>query len=150
MKRYLFLFIFGFFFGCNDDEGDDCELVDCAFQSMSIEFVDTDGTNLIANGTYEQATIIVTKNGVQLNSNLSTSDTLFFEINGEVGENIYEIKLTDAETDMLILNLSGENVQTGCCGPYFPITQILYNNQEQEGESDEGLYFERITIVKLR
>ena len=44
--------------------------------------------------------------------------------------------------------ISGENVETGCCGPYFPINQILYNGQEQEGESDSGLYFEKITIVK--
>ena len=148
MRPYFLLLVFGVFLACNDDDGNDCALVDCGFQSLSIEFVDTNGINLIANGTYEQATIIVTKDGVQINSNRSTSDTLFFEINGEVGENIYEIKLNDTETDVLILDLSGENVETGCCGPYFPINQILYNGQEQEGESDSAPYFEKITIVK--
>ena len=148
MKHYLFVFVFGIFFGCNDDNGNDCALVDCAFQSIFIEFVDTNGINLIANGTYEQAKIVVTKDGVQVNSNRSTSDTLYFEINGEVGENTFEIKLNDAETDILILDLSGENIEPGCCGPYFPITQILYNGQEQEGESDDALYFEKITVVK--
>jgi len=149
MKSYVFLLVCGLLMvGCDDNGGNDCALVDCAFQAFSIEFVDTNGNNLIANGTYQHTEIIVTKDGVQLNSNQSTSDKLFFEIKGDVGENSYEIKLNDVETDILVLGLSGDNVDHGCCGPYFPITQILYNGEEQDDVSEDELYFKEIIIIK--
>lgn len=150
MKPFLFLFISSIFIlACNGNDDDiDCSLVDCAFQSISIELVDTDGNNLIANGTYQQSDIVITKDGNQLNSNLDTSDIIFFEIQGKVGSNIYEVKLNENETDILVLTLSGERIKTGCCGPYFQISSISYNGEDKEGELKEENYFQKITVIK--
>jgi hypothetical protein len=147
LKIYSLLGLFILLSSCKEDEGIDCSLVDCAFQAFTIEFVDADGTNLIENGRYDQSTIIVRKNGNQINSTLNTSDILYFEVMGEVGTNTYEIRLNDSETDILVLDLSGENIRTGCCGPYYDISTALYNGTAQEILQDE-YYFAKIVVTK--
>lgn len=143
----LFLCLILTLHSCKEDEGIDCSLIDCAFQTFYIELVDVEGNNLIANDTYDQGIIIVTKDGNQLNSNLSTSDVINFVVMGEVGTNTYEIKLNDSETDMLTLNLSGDNIKNSCCGPYYEITAAIYNGEEQEVLQAQ-YHFANIVVIK--
>ena len=149
-KLTLLALLFVFFTSCGEDDGTDCSLVDCALQSFSIEIVDIDGNNLIANGTYDKSNIIVTKNDNQLNSNLSTSDEIYFEIRGEVGNNTYLIKLNDSETDILVLNLTTNNQGNECCSPFYTINSALYNNTtiEIDRRNTDFIYDDRIVIVK--
>lgn len=148
LKIHLFLCLVALVASCKQEDDElDCSLVDCAFQSFSIELIDMDGTNLLANGTYDKSTIIVSKDGNQVNSNLNTSEVLYFEVLGDAGKNSYKIKLNDSETDILELDLSGENIRRGCCGPYYQINTILYNGVAQEIPQDD-LYFSKITVIK--
>jgi len=149
MKTVLSSFVLLLMMSCgSNDDGVDCSLVDCAFQRFTIELVDELGNNLLTNGTYNNDEVTVTKNGTPLFFGSSTSEAISFQVRGEVGQNTYEIQLGETETDTLVLTLSGEDIRTGCCGPYFPITMIVYNGEELEGEIDPDFYFGKITVVK--
>jgi hypothetical protein len=134
---------------CNNDNSDiDCSLVDCAAQSFTIELIDSEGLNLIANGTYSKDEITVQKGSNDLTLNFIEADFIFFYPSGEEGNNSYEIKLNASETDILILDLSKMGSGNECCGPFFRINSALFNGVEQEVFEDDISSFEKIVVVK--
>ena len=129
MQKLLFLgFILFLFAACNPSDKTDCDLVDCAFQTFSIAFVDDEGTNLIANGTFSETDVSVSKNDNQLSFNVSQENQIFFEAAGEQGENTYIIRLSQSRTDEMVLDLNRKGSGNECCGPFFDVSSAAYTN----------------------
>ena len=114
---------------CKNDDGLDCSLVDCMVdQLFAIELLDSQGNNLIENGTFELTKIIVSANGNDLFVNTTTTENyLLFYYKGENGRQTYDIQLNSSETDTLVLDLSKKEGQHKCCGPYFDVDEASYN-----------------------
>lgn len=147
LKFILLLFSFTLLIRCNNDDPV-LECV-CAAQEFSIEILNTEGSNLIQNGTYNFTDIQVILNGIDVTSAHNESQTeVVFEMRGTTGINRYTIILNDSETDLLVLNESIEDPSIVCC-PYTKVTSALYNGQEQEVmTSNDALRLQKITITK--
>ena len=148
IKSYLASFALLFLMTC-DKEGEilDCAAVSCLAQTVSIEFIDDSGNNLIANDTYALNTIEVFKGQDQLNDYQESQETTVrFFLSGNEGENTYTITLDEVETDVLILNLNQTSSGSDCCSPIFEIESATYNgeNIEVNTENDSP----KITVVK--
>mgnify|MGYP000288906164 FL=1 len=150
LKPNLLLCLLVILFSCKDDDGlNECSLIDCATQTFALEYVDSAGNNLITNGTYLLANVMITKDNEQLNlSQLESDEVVYFFVSGENGHNTYSIKLNDTETDELIFNLIRVKLDPECCGPYFKINSATYNGDGIEIVESQNSFFEKITIVK--
>ncbi|QLG45495.1 hypothetical protein [Costertonia aggregata] len=140
--------LFLFLISCREVESIDCSLVDCAFQTFSITFVDGDGNNLIENGTYTINDIMVSKNGDQLSFNASEDNKILFETAGQQGDNIYEIKLSESRTDVLILDLDRRDSRNECCGPFFDVNNAIYENSSNLVVETDGFITELIVTIQ--
>ncbi|MFS4468916.1 hypothetical protein [Maribacter sp. 2210JD10-5] len=147
IKLYPIVLLFLFFKSCNSSDGIDCALVDCAAQGFSIVFVDSDGTNLIENGTFSIADITISKNGKQLGFNASEENQIFFEVAGQQGENIYEITLSESRTDELILDLNRTNSGSECCSPFFDVNSASYTNSSNVLIETDSFIVEFIIVI---
>jgi len=137
-------------FSCKDDDGlGECALIDCAAQIFAIEYIDAEGNNLIANGTYSLETIVITKDNNQLNSSqLQSDEVVYFFSSGTNGDNTYNVKLNETEEDQFVLALTRIKLEPECCGPYFTINSATYNDAIIEITASENSFIEKITIVK--
>ena len=142
---YLIGFLSIFLLRC-DNSRIDCATVSCIAQSLAIEFVDADGTNLIENGTYSIENIKVLKDENQVNQN-SSDKAIFILLSGQRGNNTYQIDFGNSEVDILVLNLGQAGSDDDCCGPSFSINNATYNGEEIEVEIDEQLG-QKITVLK--
>ncbi len=130
-----------------EDEVADCAAVSCLAQTVSIEFVDANGNNLIANETYSLSTLAITKGENEVNANQESQETeVRFFLSGTEGENTYTIVLDDSETDVLTLDLNKISPGSECCSPIFEILSATYNgsNIEVITEYDNS----KIVVVK--
>ena len=149
-KLILSVFILLFVSSCKIDDGLDCSLVDCAAgQVISLEFLNSEGTNLISNGTYSLEDIEVTVGTNKLELIEFDADKLVtFFLSEKQGETTYNINFKALEiTDTLVLNLTQTSTAADCCGPYFQINSATYNGESQEIVQME-FGFEKIVIVK--
>lgn len=149
-KLILSAFILLFVSSCKIDDGLDCSLVDCAAgQVISLEFLNSEGTNLISNGTYSLEDIEVTVGTNKLELIEFDADKLVtFFLSEKQGETTYIINFKALEiTDTLVLNLTQTSKAADCCGPYFQINSATYNGESQEIVQME-FGFEKIAIVK--
>lgn len=151
MKFFSILFCFLCLFSCkNDDKEDiDCALFDPAISNLFIKLVDSNGNNLIENEIYKAdditillnnytATNVVFKNIPELNNLIALN------IHGENGNNTFKIKLSENETDTLVLNLTLES--TICGFSFFKLNSATYNDKAQTIEDFNGNYL--ITVIK--
>jgi hypothetical protein len=145
VKTYLTGLLSIFLLQC-DNTRVDCATVSCIAQSLAIELVDADGTNLIENGTYPIENIEVLKDENQVNQN-SSDRAIFILLSGQRGNNTYQIVLGNSEVDILVLDLIQTGSDEGCCGPAFSINNATYNGRVIEIEIDEQLG-QKITVLK--
>lgn len=118
-------------------------------QYISVELVDSEGTNLIENGTFKAYEIMVSINGGEEYNGvfyLNDTDIKVF-VFGENTPQIATIKLNENTIDTLELNLTIEKNQ--CNSIQYLFKSAIYNGQLQEIDfSIESEYYPRITVVK--
>ena len=133
MKKILtFIIIVFLFSNCSndDDNGIDCSLFDPVIQQLFIELVDENGDNLLENGTFniEQIRIRFDNTEFQVVELGFIENVIPIQFVSQ-GENIYEIILSDTETDILLLDLS---LREEICGiEFFDLETVTYNGEEQ-------------------
>ncbi|MFD2586587.1 hypothetical protein ACFSQJ_06575 [Croceitalea marina] len=170
MKKVgLYLIAFLVSISCNlSDDGVPCALpdgssVDIIVQSMYIELVDANGTNLIANDTYPGLDISAEKDGFIIrpvvfdesqipNLPKSVKDIIVLELLGPEGENTWVLKLNENENDTLAIDLKHGNADE--CGLFLlEVLSATYNGVQQNVEpfavfdTDSKIDF-KITVVK--
>ena len=132
-----------------EDEIEDCAAVTCLAQTASIEYVDANGDNLIANKTYSLKDIRVAKGENLINTNQETEETqVQFFISGSEGKNTYSIELNDSETDTLTLNLNMTSPGSECCNPIFEVINATYNGSSIEIITENNV--PKIVVVKSK
>lgn len=170
MKRIvLYITAFLLLVSCNtDDSSNPCALpagasVDVITQSIYIELVDNDGTNLITNSTYSGLDIIAEKNGFIIRPVVfdtsqipslpeSVKDIIVLELFGQEGANTWSIQLNENEIDVLVIDLK-HGAQDECGFFLFEVLSATYNGISQNVqpfgvyESDPQINF-KITVVK--
>jgi len=149
IKLLLFTLSIMFFVSCDENSHADCATVLCAAQSLSIELVDAEGTNLIANETYSLENIVVSKEDIQVNEsgNNMGQTIIIIIISGTEGDNVYQVVLNDSETDTLVLDLKKNSPGSECCSAPFTIKKATYNGAEVEIIRPES-QMEKIVVVK--
>lgn len=151
---YAFILLSFFLFSCNTD--DDDPIVACSLEipvasNLYIELVNTAGENLIENGTYIPADITINNNGGTF------TDVVFTEVPGienfvavgvfgNDGNNTYEINLSGTETDILLLNLTREEIGDPCPQIVFGLNSAIYNDASKDIQDFGGDFL--ITVVK--
>ncbi|MBQ4820922.1 hypothetical protein [Aquimarina sp. MMG016] len=156
MKQIFFLLSLFFMVSCSNDDTDPCSVgvldtsTDIGLQNLFIELVDTEGNNLIENGTYSANDISISYNnsiitGVVFQQVQSIQYFIIMNIFGQEGDNIFLINLNDTETDTLILNLSIEPGDL-CLPDFRKLNAVTYNEIEQNIEDFEGE--NKITVIK--
>ncbi len=147
-KFVVFILSITFFGGCENNSRVDCSTVLCAQQVLSIELLDTEGVNLIANETYSLENIKVFKDSIQVSQLGNTmNDAILIAVFGEEGNNTYDIFLDASETDILELELSKNNPGSECCSPLFTIEKATYNGADLE-IIREPSDIEKIIVIK--
>lgn len=150
IKLLLFTLSIMFLVSCDENSRADCATVLCAAQSLSIELVNAEGTNLIANETYSLENIVVSKEDIQVNesgNNMGQTIIIIIIISGTEGDNVYQVVLNDSETDTLVLDLQKNSPGSECCSPPFTIKKATYNGAELEIIRPES-QMEKIVVVK--
>ena len=149
MKTY-FLASFSLLFLMTCDKADgvaDCSAVSCLAQSVSIEFVDMNRNNLIANETYSLNTITITKGGNQVTEDQGPQEIeARFFLSGTAGENTYSVVLEASGTDLLKLNLNEISPGSECCSPTFGILSATYNGSDIEVVTENNRL--KVVVVK--
>jgi len=155
MRSTFFLFlILVILNSCTEEDNQiPLSLCDCATQRFSIEFIDAQGNNLIANETYSIDNIVFLRGFDHVNFYFNEASG-YLEFEGfNVGENNYEIRLNDSETDTLFLDASLPTTmgEESCCSPFLNIDLARYNNILVEiDRGDENFAFDdKIVIIKL-
>lgn len=132
MKAFnYFLFTFLLFFtSCSTD--DDCWNVDLLPENFYIELIDSEGNNLLLNGTYDPAFVKVIVNDVIVGTaqtNLNEGLVVINESNAESWNGLpYHILLSPSETDEMFIEYSVENKE---CGKVYTAQKVIYNGQER-------------------
>ncbi|WP_350289755.1 hypothetical protein [uncultured Croceitalea sp.] len=170
MKRIvLYITAFLILLSCStDDSSNPCALpvgasVDAITQSIYIELVNSDGTNLITNNTYSGLDIIAEKNGFIIRPVVfdaaqipslpeSVKDIIVLELFGQEGANTWSIQLNENETDVLVIDLK-HGAPDECGFFLFEVLSASYNGISQNvepfavNEGDAQINF-KITVVK--
>lgn len=137
-KLIAFLAFLCVLVSCSDNDPCDGFVPDVLTQFLFIELVDTNGNNLIENGTYSLNEIFTERNSDRFPAIIYTEEVDFIPANlhynieiGVVGNNgsnnLWSIDLSDDETDTLRMDLS--IASQDCNGTFYQINEIVYNNQ---------------------
>ncbi len=168
-KTILFVLTIILITSCNiSDDNNPCGIPDGAIidpitQTIYIELVDVNGTNLIANNTYSGLDITVEKNGIIIRPVVfdenqipglpdSVKDIIVLELFGQEGENTWSINLNEEETDLLVLDIK-HGIPDECGFFLFEVLSATYNGTEQNVEpfgvfeNDSKINF-KISVVK--
>lgn len=151
---YTCLLLSFFLFSCNTDDNDAevaCPLEIPVFANLLIELVNAEGENLIENGTYIPANITIDSNGNTLTNVVLTNvegleNFIAIGLSGEDGDNTFEINLSGTETDILVLNISREEIGDLCPQTVFELNAVIYNDVSKETQDFGGDIL--ITVVK--
>ncbi len=120
----------------------------CQGLEISLVYVNSEGVNLIENGTYDFDTIKVNSRRNQLAfTSDRTQNELVFQVIREEGETSYTIDLNGSETDTLILNVTLDTNEDNCC-PSDMLNSAVYNGQNQEIINENSVEPPKIIIVK--
>lgn len=148
----LFILLSLFLFSCSSDDPEvSCDFIQAIGSNLYIDLVNEQGENLIENGTYNPDDIIINFNGSVFTGAVFTEvqgieNFITIGVFGEDGDNTYEIRLSDTETDTLILNLTREETGGPCSQFVFILNSVAYNGEIQEIEDFGGDFL--ITVVK--
>ncbi len=156
-KNFILIVISILLSNCSndDDNGIDCQLFDPAFPSLYIKLVDSNGNNLIENGTVNPEEITL-QNGLGFRFNppneFANPDSEIREFDNTIELFIpnestfqYVIKLNDTET--VTLDFLAELTKIPCNITYYTPTGVVYNTQNLELR--EGSSLEFITDIEL-
>jgi len=141
-KVLVFLIIGLLLFNCSSDEdtGIDCALFDPAFPSLHIKLVDTNGNNLIENGTVDPNEIIL-QNGLGFRFNppnefaVPDADIRMFDNTINLGipnASTFEYLIQISDTGVITLDFSAELTRIPCDVTYFVPNRVVFDNQPLE------------------
>lgn len=132
---------------CNNT---DCITDDPIFRSLFVKLVDSDGNNLIENGTFNSEAIIyqfsdATYTGVVFNDVQGLENLIIINLRGPELSHSYEIQLSESQIDILELSLLEIDKDDPCGFSYFIPEDASYNGIDQmiEDFGDDFL----ITVV---
>lgn len=125
----------------NDNDGVDCQLFDPAFETFSIELLDSDSNNLIENGTYDREEVQILYNGRSIGF---INNTISFETVGD-GETIFTVFLNDATKDTLELDV--DSTLGPCDITFYSVISAKYNNESMVIRAEND-YSKIITVTK--
>ena len=143
MKKIFTLILIGLLLSScsnNEDNGIDCGLFDPKFPSLNIKLVDSNGNNLIENGTYNPNEITL-QSGLGLRFNLADEfavpDADIREFDNTIklfipNESTFEYVIQLNETDIISLDFSAELTRIRCDITYFIPTESVFDNQTLE------------------
>lgn len=138
---------------CNTNDDVTCDGDPIPLRLLFINLIDAEGTNLIEAGTLNYEDIEVEFNGFINPSPFFKNDPKFenliiVTVVGNEGNNSYKIRLSNSETDTLILNLSEEALGSGPCSySGFTINSASYNGIDQTVEDFDSWNY-LITVTK--
>lgn len=150
MKTIGTLLCFLILFSCKDDKDEiDCSLFDPANPNLYIKLLDSNGNNLIENNTYKPNEITVSFNGQTITNVVFTTvkgleNLITLNVMGTEGNNQFDIKLSNSETDVLIMNLS--LISQKCGWKFYKLNSVTYNDEIVSIKDESGNY--SITVVK--
>lgn len=151
---YTFILFSFFLFSCQSDDDSPeiaCTTVTSVFSNLFIELVNPEGQNLIENGTYIPANITIDSNGNTFTNVVFTNvegleNFVAVGVSGNDGDNTFEIHLSDTETDILVLNVTAEEIGGLCPQTVFALNTVMYNDASKETQDYGGDLL--ITVVK--
>ena len=155
MKRIsLFILLSFFLFSCANDDNEPeiaCDLIDAISSNLFIELINTEGENLIENGMYNPNDITIDFNGNTFTNVVFTEvegiqDFVAVSIFGDDGDNTIEIRLSETETDTLVMNLTRMETEGPCAQFVFQLNSATYNGVSRELQDFGGDFL--ITVVK--
>jgi len=164
-RSFVLSFVLILMFSCktNDDPSSICQgIIDFGIPSIFlIELVDSEGNNLVENGTYLEEQITARLNGAILSEDLiNTTHTemqnviTLFPVGNE-GANQYLINLSETETDTLDFTLEFieiERLSEGSlyCGTRSDLASVNYNQNEVDISSISLDSLSPITITVIK
>lgn len=115
---------------------------------ISIELVDTEDNNLIANGTFTPSVIMVSVNGSEEQYGVFLGETkITIFPSGEKPSQIAVIKLNETMIDILEFNVTIEKNECNSIG--YLLNAAIYNGENQLFDFlDESELYPRIKVVK--
>lgn len=158
MKKYLLICVlFIVFINCKSDDGIDCELFDPAFPQLFVKFVDSDGNNLIKNGSINSDNIIVLNaeensvgtvilpNGFEVNPDSNPFNYTLKIFSPNSSSETYNIHLEENTIEVLTIESELKNIPCGISF-YTPIS-ATYNNMKITVNEENLLDF-IITVIR--
>ncbi len=147
---YTCLLLCAFLFSCNSDDTQ-CLTILPVSSNLFIELVNTEGENLIENGTFQADAITIDFNentftNVVFTNVAGLESFIGINIFGEDGDNTFTINLSDTETDVLVLNITREETGGPCSQSIFTLNSVTYNGESKELQDFGGDFL--ITVVK--
>jgi hypothetical protein len=150
-KNFILIIISILLSNCSNDDNDgiDCQLFDPAFPSLYIKLVDSNGNNLIENGTVNPE-VITLQNGLGFRFNppneFANPDSEIREFNNTIELFIpnestfqYVIKLND--TEAITLDFLAELTEIPCDITYYLPTGLVYKTLNLEFREISPLEF---------
>lgn len=142
---------------CKKKDSCDNFTLDLIQQTLVVQIIDSDGNNLIENGTYDATEVFTERNG-DIRKPVVFNETELPDLPEELKNviivdlfdskpegKIIKIHLNDDEIDILSMDL--KVLSEGCSGAFYEILEIIYN-QETVLYEDIGNNYYIITIVK--
>jgi len=121
-----------------------------ANEELVLEYLDTEGNNLIENNTYSPSDVYLDfGNGVRTDVvDLQNEETKYLvRVAGfSKGKNLISVNLSPSETDTMLLYAT-EVGFSGCTGPEFAIDSVFYNGKKQVLEKMSD-WLKKVSIVK--
>ncbi|WP_340199443.1 hypothetical protein [Ascidiimonas sp. W6] len=144
-----FLLVLGNF-SCsnNDDLLVQCAAIDYAIPGLIIEFIDSNGINLIDNGTYDKDEIKVIINDTKVSRIVEQEDGTVLNVllSDALDNKEAQVILSSVETDILKVALTRTTTGSPCFFAVFRVDEVSYNAVNQSLEEIPFNY--KITIVK--
>lgn len=153
MRILTLLFCLVLVQSCQNDDDIICYGDPIPLNIMFIELTDSDGNNLIENGTFIKDEIKTSFNGYYNTSPFFENEPglqnlIAITVVGNPGDNTYEIELSNSITDTLILNLTEEIFgEAPCISSRFNVNTANYNGFDENFEVVDDWGY-RLTIVK--
>ncbi len=154
MKQISLCILLSFIlFSCANDDNDPeiaCDLIQAIGSNLYIDLVNGQGENLIENGTYNPNDITIDFNGNTFTGVITGVEGIqnFVTVGvfGDDGDNTLEIRLSDTETDTLVMNLTRSETGGPCAQFVFQLNSAIYNGVSRELQDFGGDFL--ITVVK--
>lgn len=119
-------------------------------EDLVLEYLDTNGKNLIENNTYNPVDISIRYGNNTLTEvvDLQNKDTkyLVYVYGFSKGKNSFSVTLSPSETDTMLV-FASEVGFSPCTGPEFAIDSVYYNDEKQ-AMTNVTDWIKKVSIVK--